>query len=170
MDTKCESHTCQSVKVVTLKITAVTDGSRAFLCDSRGRRLNSQAFALERLRPADPETVRTLPWRHVADLIVTRENLKACYVQKRTSWDKKINNIIGSFRLRSRDLHLPRSRRRHFERFATTRWSSAAARMVVQARNCHLYNSRSGWVRWSYTVTKNQNRRVHARYEKDSDN
>jgi len=154
------------MRTETASITVLVDGEKASLFDRNGKRLCSHAVALDRLQPTSPEVALRLPWKSIADVLARKANLNASYVQRRTPWDKKINNLIGSFRLRSRDLRLPRNRRR-FDRFPTRTWASAVARMVEQARNCHSYNSRSGWARWSHTVTKNQNRRVHARYAKD---
>lgn len=153
-------------QIVTLQISALIDGEKAVLVDGSGRQLGTEAFALRRLHPAGASGVARCLWKHTAGSLAQKAHFKASHAHRRTAWDRKINNLVGSFRLRSRDITLPRGRRR-FEEYPTTDWPAAVRRMVVQAHNGYRYNSRSGWVRWSYTVTKNENRRAHARHAKD---
>jgi len=153
-------------RIVTLQISALVHGEKAVLIDCDGRQLGANAIPLRRLQPAGSRGVARILWTDTAASLSQQANAKASHAHKRTAWDRKINNLAGSYRLRSRDISLPRGRRRSQE-YPTTDWPGAVDRMVEQAHNCYRYNSRSGWVRWSYTVTKNENRRACARYAKD---
>lgn len=76
----------------------------------------------------------------------------------KTDWDSKIESLTKSFRIRSKDLKLPKIRKQ-FDRFLTHTWRTSIRRMIQQFRSHYVYHCESPWKRWATCACKNNNRR-----------
>lgn len=145
-------------EVTALSITAIVVGGKATLLDRHGRRLCG--VKLDRLGVPDPAVIRGRLWADWAKLAMVRA-FGASQKSSRDPWRRKAENMAASFRLRRRQKPYLGGMRR-LDNFSSPTWHSAALRMVQQAHNRLRRFERSGWVRWSHTVSNNQNKRADA--------
>ena len=151
-----------------ITVTAIIHGQFATLIDRHGRplRRNIDVSRLGRLVDDAPLRERWA-WRHAI------ARMKACVAGRaaasisgcRNPWQRKADNLAKSFYLRSVDHARPRGRCR-FEKYSTTTWDAAVKRLVQQGYNRFRYLNRSGWHRWSCTVSNNHNKKMGGRYAK----
>jgi len=144
--------------VTALSITAIVIGGIATLLDRHGRRICG--VRLDRIGAPEPAAIESRIWNSWAKLATTL-GFWASQKDSRDPWCRKAENLAVSFRLRLRQKpHLGGMRR--LDNFSTPTWHEAASRMVAQAHNRLLRFDRSGWIRWSHTVSNNQNKRADA--------
>ena len=146
------------MQVVPLTIYGVVQNRTARLFDRDGRSLCS--VRVDRIGLPPKRVVRRIIWWNWATRMAQRAR---SFSQKRLAdpWLRKAEVLAMSFRLRRRQQQYLGGRRR-LDRFNTTTWHDAALRMVLQAHNRFRRFARSGWVRWSHTVSNNQNKRADA--------
>jgi hypothetical protein len=140
-------------------VAVIRSGSRATLVDRNGRTLRSNV-AIARLGPADENVLSDYLWRRWAQYAIDRTRFDA----EGDPWTRKALVLVKSFRLRRHGKPC-RSSRRQGDRFKSGTWPEAADRMWMQAHNRYCRHRRTGWERWAWTVSGNQNKRAEDRYE-----
>jgi hypothetical protein len=155
---------------VTVRVFAVS----VVVCDDRGTivdrdgRVLARDIVLDRLRPLENERklLDAMQWitaaRRMQQSLARRTNRR---LAEKDPWKRKAENLAASFRRRSLDNVRPKDRGR-FEQYRTTTWDEAVRRLWQQGHNRFRYFNRSGWNRWSYTVSNNHNKKSGGRYAK----
>lgn len=147
-----------------ITVLGVNDGKKVTLLDRRGRALCRDVSVTKLEGPIDYRLAQKRIWERVANWM--RVNLYQRTKQRpENPWQARANNLATSFTLRSYDLSRPGARR-HFETYPTTTWKAASKRMWEQGHNRYRRHTRSGWARWSSTVSNNHNKRKGGRYAK----
>jgi hypothetical protein len=163
---KRSTPAARDVKLVELRVVAISIGTSLTVLDRRGRRICN--LKRDRLcRRADTRILHEWRWRSAAKTQISRL-LSRCKSRACDPWTVKAQNLAASVRLRSFDLRRPRTRQR-FEAYQTEDWDRAARRLWQQANNRRRVRERSGWARWSHTVSNNFNKRKGGRYAKAQD-
>ena len=146
------------LRVIELNIPALVRKDRATLLDRNGRAICTVRLGRLGIPPADAVEERL--WKDWASRMVLKL-FALLQRQPADPWQKKAQGLAVSFRLRRRQ-RSPKSQRKMLDNFRTTGWRDASTRMVLQACNRFRRHDRSGWNRWSHTVSSNQNKRVDA--------
>jgi hypothetical protein len=83
-------------------------------------------------------------------------------------WEAKIESLMKSFALRTRDRTRKRAPgKKFFEEYATGTWFTAIDRMIKAGLNKALRFCEDEWELWTETTRSNSNRRYRGRYEND---
>lgn len=158
LDSSSDSST--TVPVDGLVVAAYARGNSVVLLDRTGRRIATLDSG--RLGPLDATSQVRLRWREAVGRMAALLSSRA--LQKRDPWSRRAESLAGSFNKRRYDRD-PLGGRARFEKYKTRDWEAASHRLMEQITNKYRVRSRSGWQRWSYTVSNNQAKRAVA-YER----
>lgn len=145
-------------------VAALIEGNRVQLLDRFGRRIAS--VNRERLGPLEQGVAVRMRWERTAKRLAIRAKQHFC--APRNAWSARAASLAASFNLRRYERD-PLGGRKRFEKYRTTEWKDASHRLRQQITNRCRVRTRSGWQRWSYTVSNNQAKRVAA-YERRRQN
>lgn len=160
------AHCPSTPQISVVSVAAIVANGRATLLDRHGNK-TKQCMSIEDLGTLTPAGFFKVTWSRRAHAMVEA-------LERRTTrrvsdpWMRRATNLAVSFRLRRLD-GPRRSGRRRFDRYATTSWSEAARRLVMQGHNRFRVRNRSGWERWAYTVSNNEKKRVDAYEQRRTD-
>lgn len=153
----CDGRTHRRTEITTITVAAAIRDGIAVLLDRDGRALGKR-IRLERFGEISAEARTAWEWhyavRNMAQALASRTAARMA-----DPWARRMNNLVASFRLRRFDRPL-RGGRAFFDSYATHTWSEAAKRLVMQGHNRFRVRTRSGWERWAYTVSNNQQKRA----------
>lgn len=155
-----------SPRIQMVEIAAIVTGGDACLMDCKGGVIRRR-IPVNRLGPIDAEASNTLLWQETLRHTLNRHAAKWTRRERRDPWLRKAASLATSFRLRVKNRRA-RGGRKRFDRYATRTWHAASQRMVEQGYNRHRRQDRSGWTRWSHTVSGNHNKRYEQRYATDT--
>jgi len=150
----------RSYYVTELTIPALVRKGRARLLDRDGRAICTIRLARLGIPPAS--AIEELRWKNWAKQ-KTLQFFWSSHKPLLDPWQKRAYSLVVSFRLRRRGCP-PRSQRKLLDNFVTINWHDASIRMTQQAWNRLRRYDRSGWDRWSHTMSCNQNRRAERIY------
>lgn len=143
------------------------EGEFLVFWDKQGNPLFTKKIHRTRLMDADPLCLERIRWNRSLKKQTSQLNRRQRFFRTQTAWNKKIDSLAKSFFCRSKELRLPKTRKR-FESYPTHTWDIAFERMIQQGRSCYVYHCHSPWTRWLTCVCKNNNRRGLIRYGKNN--
>ncbi len=162
---------CRSVKhpiqIRRVTVNAIVLGSKVVLVDRHGSQLCRQRQLADLVGRLPASVRRAWQWR-VATTRMKSRLATRCGNRDLTPWERRLQSLAASFRLRGRfPLFATRGRKR-FECYSTHTWDDASRRLWQQGHNRIRRHSRAGWVRWAHTVANNHNKRKGGRYASQS--
>jgi hypothetical protein len=148
--------------IKTVKIAAIVQGNYLQLIDRRGH--NLRRIKCELIGMPNDLTVERMNWSQVIEQQMHRINFFAFSLQK-DLWFKRAHSMSHALRLRRKD-KLSKEGRKQLDDWNTKTWNEAALRIVEQAYNESRKYLQSPWMRWAVQISKNQQKRIEARYGK----
>lgn len=133
------------------------------LVDSRGSAIRRFKHVSEITVPLSQPAINRWRWQTAIVRLSWRLQGRA-RSRSLEPWGRRCASLSASFRLRRLSHNNKDPPKKQSKKYRTSTWEAAATRLREQGHNRFRRYNRSGWSRWSHTVSNNQNKRKGGPY------